>query len=122
LARSHAAVARLKHDGAAADGKTKEVFQRKFYCRRSRLRSCEHTLARDRGSIDVSQKALLGLQSYRVPIQFRRIGKILIGASGIFAWYTARAKKEQQRRKRPLIKGPKECRNIREDLPKPKMR
>jgi hypothetical protein len=28
--------------------------------------------------------------------------------------------KEQQRRKRALIKGPREFRDIREDLPKPK--
>jgi hypothetical protein len=53
----------------------------------------EHTLARDRGSIDVSQKALLGLQSYRIPIQFRRIGKILIGASRIFAFVHCQGRK-----------------------------
>jgi hypothetical protein len=50
--------------------------------------------ARDRGSIDVSQKALLGLQSYRVPIQFRRIGKILIGASRIFAFVHCQGQKK----------------------------
>jgi len=41
---------------------------------------------------------------------------------GFLRLYNARVKKEQQRRRRPLIKDPKECRNIREDLPKPKKR
>ena len=66
-----------------------------------------NTLARDRGSIDVSQKALLVLQSYRVPSQFRRIGKILIGASRIFAFVQCQGQKRTTTPQAAADQGPK---------------
>jgi len=53
---------------------------------------------------------------------FAGLGRFLSVLLGFLRLYNARVKKEQQRRRRPLIKDPKECRNIREDLPKPKKR
>ena len=52
-----------------------------------------------------------------VAFQFKFAGlrRFFSALLGFLRFYTARVKKEQQRRKRPLIKGPKEFRNIREE-------